>query len=271
MKIITFWGGLGNQLFEYVYYKWLQERYPNENIYGYYPSVGLSDHNGLEVDKHFNVKLPSTSCISDIIGNFLFNVNRICRKLCISEIATCTQKNERYDAVFHCDYWQDKKYILNSFTLEFNLIEISQRNANLIKEIESNNVVSVHVRRGDYITSCNISTYGGICTEEYYRKAIDEIRKSVPDVKLLFFSDDSQYVRDTYKYDNMLIVDWNKGENSIFDMFLMSKCKYMILANSTFSYWSARLNKNAQIICCPVKWTNENEPDIILDKWIKIK
>lgn len=36
MKIVTFWGGLGNQIFEYAYYVWLKEKYPNEKIYGYY-------------------------------------------------------------------------------------------------------------------------------------------------------------------------------------------------------------------------------------------
>lgn len=270
MKIVTFWGGLGNQIFEYAYYEWLKKKFPNEKIYGYYPAMGLKDHNGLEVNKRFNVQLPESTTISNLIGVFLFNANRIFRRLGLSELATCTQRNGRYNATFHCDYWQDKKYLTGSLKMEFKLTELSLKNAELIEQIESGNVVSVHVRRGDYLTSSNASTYGGICTEEYYKSAIATVLEIAPDARLLFFSDDSQYVRHTYKFDNMQIVDWNKGENSFYDMFLMSKCKYMILANSTFSYWAARLNQNAKLICCPTKWTNENNPDIILNSWMKI-
>lgn len=271
MKIITFWGGLGNQIFEYAYYVWMKEKYPNEKIYGYYPAVGLADHNGLEVNKRFNVELPPSSTTSNLIASFLFNANRVLRRLGLHEVCTCTQKNAKYESTFHCDYWQDKKYLTDSLKIDFNLDKLSEKNAELVSQIEAGNVVAVHVRRGDYLTSGNASTYGGICTEEYYRKAIAEIQKKFPDAQFLFFSDDSQYVRDTYQFDNMQIVDWNKGEDSIYDMYLMSRCKYMILANSTFSYWAACLNKSAKIICCPTKWTNGNAPDIILENWKKIK
>lgn len=270
MKIVTFWGGLGNQIFEYAYYVWLKENFPNDKIYGYYPTIGLSDHNGLEVNKWFDIKLPDTSIFSNLIAGFLFNINRIFRRLGLSEFATCTQRNEKYYKIFHCDYWQDKKYLTKSFNMDLKLTDLSPKNAELIEEIKSENVISVHVRRGDYLTSSNVLAYGGICTEEYYKKAIVTIQDVVPNSKLLFFSDDCQYVHDTYRFDNMQVVNWNKGENCILDMYLMSKCNYMILANSTFSYWAARLNKNAKIICCPTKWTNINEPDIILENWIKI-
>lgn len=271
MKIITFWGGLGNQMFEYAYYLWLKEKFPNENIYGYYPAVGLSDHNGLEVDKRFKVKLPPSNLYIKLLGNVLFNINRVCRKLGLSEIATCTMKNEKFDAIFHCDYWQNKKYIPKSMMMEFDLGKLNSLNAKLLSEIENNSICSIHIRRGDYLKKKNALIYGGICTEDYYKRAIDEIVKETPNVKLLFFSDDSQYVRKTYKYQNMQIVDWNKGENSILDMYLMSKCKYMILANSTFSYWAAILNKSAKIIICPTQWKNFDSPDIIADDWVKIK
>ena len=100
---------------------------------------------------------------------------------------------------------------------------------------------------------------------------INDIEKNIDNPHYIFFSDDPDYVKSYYSFANMTVVDWNKGEKSIFDMYLMSQCKFMILANSTFSYWAARFNKKAEIICCPNKWTNDNEPDIILDNWIKIK
>lgn len=270
MKIINFWGGLGNQIFEYAYYKWLQNRYTNEKIYGYYPSKGLKDHNGLEIHKRFNVSLPPTSFFTNIIGSLLFNAGRVSRRLHLPFIMTCNQSNERYEALFHCDYWQDKKYEVQYLDMRFNLHNIGCQNLSLLSKMENANTVAIHVRRGDYLNSEVASIYGGICTEEYYSKALDIIRSKVKNPMYIFFSDDTQYVKDTFHLDNMTIVDWNKGENSIFDMYLMSRCKYMILANSSFSYWAARLNEKVEDVICPGRWFNKNSPDIILDNWIKI-
>lgn len=50
MKIITFQGGLGNQMFQYVYYQYLRSQYPEETFYGFYPKLALKDHNGLEIN-----------------------------------------------------------------------------------------------------------------------------------------------------------------------------------------------------------------------------
>jgi len=270
MKIITFWGGLGNQIFEYAYYKWLQDRYPNEKIYGYYPAIGLAAHNGLEVDKRFDVELPKASMFSNMIGSILFNVDRICRRLRLPLVLTCNQANEKYDTIFHCDYWVNKKYELKDFKMQFNISNIDKDNIDLLAKMKGKNTIAIHIRRGDYLIPKFASLYGGICTEEYYQKAINRICENVENPYFIFFSDDPQYVRDTYHLDNMTIVDWNKGEKSIYDMYLMSQCKYMILANSTFSYWAARLNENAELVICPNRWSNNTPPDIILNNWYKI-
>lgn len=271
MKIITFWGGLGNQIFEYAYYSWLKEKYPNEKYYAYYPSVGLAAHNGLEIDKRFDVALPETSTIANAIGYLLFNTNRIFRRLHLPFPFTCTQNNVRHSALFHCDYWQNKKYIPENFNLNFKLESLGADNENILRILNQEDAVAVHVRQGDYTNADNVAIYGGICTDDYYNKALDIVTKKVTKPRFIFFSDDPEYVRSKYNYPNMIMVDWNKGERSIFDIYLMSRSKYMVLANSTFSYWAARLNKNVISVWCPFKWTNINEPDIILETWNKIK
>ena len=121
MKIVTFWGGLGNQIFEYAYYLWLKKQNPTEKIYAYYPSIGLSDHNGLEINKRFDVVLPPTSPLANSIGKIFFNANRILRRMKLPLVCTCTQSNEKYGSIFHCDYWQDKRYISGSFNLNYNI------------------------------------------------------------------------------------------------------------------------------------------------------
>ncbi|MCY1132667.1 hypothetical protein OWT79_02885 [Bacteroides fragilis] len=77
MKIVTFQGGLGNQLFQYVFYLWLDMRCDKDNIYGYYPKKGLRAHNGLEIEKVFEVKLPNSSLSTDLIVKSIKLINKI--------------------------------------------------------------------------------------------------------------------------------------------------------------------------------------------------
>lgn len=272
MKIVTFWGGLGNQIFEYAYYTWLRNRYPKEKIYGYYPRKGLSSHNGLEIFKHFDLEEPRRCLLINFIATLLFYIIKINRRLNLPLLFTCNMHNKNYNAIFHCDWWQNIMYYSDDYSLEFKKINLSNQNQKLIEKINSTNSISVHIRRGDYLESKMNSIYGGICTNNYYKKAIAEINKKVDDNKLfIFFSDDPDYVREHYKFPNMMIVDWNNGDDSFLDMYLMSKCKYMILANSTFSYWAAMFNNVKKIVICPIRWNNLDNPNITPSTWITIE
>jgi len=81
-------------------------------------------------------------------------------------------------------------------------------------------------------------------------------------------------VKENLKLDtnNVLFIDWNRGNDSIYDMFLMSKAKANIIANSTFSFWGAFLNEESKMTVCPRKWFNQGfkDPDIIPESWIRI-
>ena len=77
MKIVTFWGGLGNQIIEFAYYEWLKKKCPKDKIYGFYPKAGLKSHNGLEIEKRFDVVLPPKSLLTNIWGYSLFYLDKI--------------------------------------------------------------------------------------------------------------------------------------------------------------------------------------------------
>ncbi|MCI7040940.1 MAG: alpha-1,2-fucosyltransferase [Lachnospiraceae bacterium] len=104
--------------------------------------------------------------------------------------------------------------------------------------------VSVHVRRGDYLNDENREMFGNICTDAYYQKAMELIKGQVPEAHFYIFSDDVSYVRQKYQGEEYTVVDINHGKDSFYDMWLMSNCKHNICANSTFSFWGARLNRN---------------------------
>ncbi|MDO4293856.1 MAG: alpha-1,2-fucosyltransferase [Eubacteriales bacterium] len=144
------------------------------------------------------------------------------------------------------------------------------RNAELMRKMESETSVSLHIRRGDYLDPHNAALFGGICTEEYYDGAIRYIRERCPDAHFYLFSDDPGYAREKYRGKEFTTVDWNTGENSLFDMQLMSRCRHNICANSTFSFWGARLNENPdKLMIRPSRHKNGQEagPERMKELW----
>lgn len=117
-------------------------------------------------------------------------------------------------------------------------------NREMADRMRNGNSVSVHVRRGDYLNPENVTMFGNICTDAYYQNAIDFVKRVIPDAHFYFFSDDVSYVKKRFPGDDYTIVDINHGRDSFYDMWLMSNCKHNICANSTFSFWGARLNPN---------------------------
>lgn len=118
----------------------------------------------------------------------------------------------------------------------------------MLQEMKNSQSVSVHIRRGDYLQPENAAMFGNICTDAYYEKAMEIIRRQVPDVHFYLFSDDVSYAKSKYIGDEYTIVDINHGKDSFYDIQLMSSCKHIICANSTFSFWGARLNANERKI-----------------------
>ena len=115
-------------------------------------------------------------------------------------------------------------------------------NEEILKKIRNSHAVSVHIRRGDYLQPENAAMFGNICTEEYYVSALNYMKEKIEDPHFFLFSDDASYVKEHYQGDEYTIVDINHGDDSFYDMHLMSRCEGNICANSTFSFWGARLN-----------------------------
>ena len=144
---------------------------------------------------------------------------------------------------FACEkYYSDILYDLRE-KIQFPLSD-NPLNPELAQEMRECASVSVHIRRGDYLNEENRAMFGNICTDAYYRKAMELIKEEVPDAHFYLFSDDISYVEQKYQGEEFTVVDINHGKDSFYDMWLMSNCKHNICANSTFSFWGARLNGN---------------------------
>ena len=131
--------------------------------------------------------------------------------------------------------------------------------------------VCVHVRRGDYLTCDNPEYFSGIATDAYYAAAIDYMRSHVGRPRFYFFSDDAAWCADHFDIDGKVVVDWNKGQDAILDMYLMSHFPAMIIANSTFSFWAAQNNALRPLVVCPPRFNNlAYDTSMRMPSWVAI-
>ena len=125
-------------------------------------------------------------------------------------------------------------------------------------------IVSIHVRRGDYI---KLQNYHLLLPKKYYDKAISLFK----DCFFIIFSDDIEWCKLNI---NSINVYFSECNQDYIDLFLMSKCHHNIISNSSFSWWGAYLNKNInKKVVCPSKWFAKLGPkkhDLILDDWLII-
>jgi hypothetical protein len=135
--------------------------------------------------------------------------------------------------------------------------------------------VSLHIRRGDYVSNKSTLQFHGLLEMDYYLQAISQIKEKEKAIELFVFSDDLAWCQSHLNLSEKIhFVDVNSKRDFHFDLFLMSHCKHNIIANSSFSWWGAWLNKNSEkIVIAPKKWladTSVNTKDIIPSTWIQI-
>jgi hypothetical protein len=127
--------------------------------------------------------------------------------------------------------------------------------------------VSLHIRRGDYEVIHN-GTF--LLPMTYYDNAIAAILDIYPNATFFVFSDDVNFARTNLpKRECMVFVDHNSEEKAHEDLRLMSSCRHHIIANSTFSWWGAWLNPNAEkLVLAPDPWLPDiHRADLIPPTW----
>jgi hypothetical protein len=174
-----------------------------------------------------------------------------------------------FDGLLLDGYFQSEKYFLDYQSEIIDLFTISDLDKGIINELLSlnkyNSTTSIHVRRGDYL---KYSDTHPVCDLDYYNKAMGMFENTT----FIFISDDIKWVKENFKSDNIIYSPFN---DEIMDLTLMTMCDNNIIANSTFSWWGAYLNKNKnKTVIAPNNWftpkTGKNETDIIPVNWIKI-
>jgi hypothetical protein len=176
-------------------------------------------------------------------------------------------------------YWQSEKYfieIADTIRQEFVLkLKPDEQNALLVEAIDKVNAVSVHVRRGDYVSNSLVSAIHGTCSSEYFNTAMRLIVQQIHDPHFFVFSDDIQWCQSNINTSYPLtFVDYNGPDNAHEDLRLMSLCRHHVIANSSFSWWGAWLSTGPdKLVIAPDRWFNDpsiNTGDLIPSDWQRL-
>ncbi len=297
MLIVRIAGGLGNQMQQYAVYRKLLKSHPD----GVRLDLSWFDQKVQEnmlaprsFELPYFVGLPYVECKKEERDKFLNRTSfqkltgKLAKKLKLRDNANpyvfeeskmyhpeIFEMEDKYiEGYFACQKYYDDIMTDLCFLFEFPASsdpELEKKNQELIKQMEERPSVSVHIRRGDYLDPENAAIFGNIATDEYYKSAMDYFLKENPDTHFYIFTSDHDYAREHFSdASRYTIVDWNTGKDSPQDIRLMTHCHGNICANSTFSFWGARLNQRPDKVMVRTFKMRNNQPvtaDIMHDYW----
>jgi len=281
-------GGLGNQMFQYAAGKRLSELHNVELkldisplLKGYTRDYSLDVFNlraevakGKEIDK-FRRPL-------SLLHRFLFKSGMKGPYYIYEE--PHFHFDEKFlslpDNTYIEGYWQSWKYfddISDLLRRDFSFKSFDTSGIDMVlQQIQDSESVAIHIRLGDYLRNPETNSFHGVCSPKYYDASIKYIVNRVGSPHFFVFSDDISLAKERYPFSNLPVtyVEGHPGKKSHLDMFLMSRCRHFIIANSTFSWWGAWLSTNPEkIVIAPEKWFNDPQidtSDLIPEHWIKL-
>lgn len=296
MVICNLSDGLGNQMFQYAYAKYLSYKTGDDkillNTYKFrnnkFRSFSLGACN---LPKNVVVQKGLVNLLSFYKGVLKFKVLTKIRKSDPTDYETWAKSGvfycrDIYGYTPYCGINKKEKFVKGFFQSAEYLPEIkinlqkelkiktppSARNAEMIEKIKKCNSVCLHIRRGDYLNEewKNLQ----VCDYKYYVKAITKICEKVENPKFFVFSntsDDIRWIKENYNFGDINIEYVELNNPDYEEIRLMYTCKHFVLSNSTFSWWAQYLSENEnKCVVAPFVW-NRNKKDvdeaIYLDSW----
>ncbi|RAM61656.1 hypothetical protein RB25_21875 [Herbaspirillum rubrisubalbicans] len=214
-------------------------------------------------------------------------LQRLLRRFMPTPLKVYTEKSFTFDAdvlslpdgTYLDGYWQTEKYfadfadtIRGDFTVRH---APSAGNKAWLERIAGTHSVSLHIRRGDYVSNAAAAAVHGTCDLGYYERAVAYLREITGvDPELFVFSDDLDWVAANLRlpYPMHLIRD-NDAATNYEDLRLMTACRHHIVANSSFSWWGAWLDgRTDSITVAPARWFVADTPDardLVPLRWVR--
>ncbi len=290
MKFVKFKGGLGNQLFQYVFLRRL------ELLFGQEAKADLSYYKGVADDNirkprifSFNVKLSVAN--DEELKKVLYFNHSSDPKTLFYKIGIFVEKslNRRYyfektreyidtleilGYTYYDGYWQSYKYVCDiesEITKEVTLsTPLTNKTKSWIDVLSRENSVFVGIRLGDYLDKKNRKIFGSI-SKEYYLRGMDTIRANVLNPTFLVFSNDINTVKGEFAdIKNLFFFDDEVSDEE--ELIIRANCKHAIISNSTYNWWGAWLIPgNDKMVIAPKQWfADGRKSDIFPPNWITI-
>lgn len=176
-------------------------------------------------------------------------------------------------------YWQGERYFADCAAAVRQGLALaddpSQAARELAQAIDDSESVGVHVRRGDYVTTPSASRRFVACSPQYYLRAAEIVAAAAGRPVFFVFSDDPRWARANVELPHRTVVVSGSARLADHDeLWLMSRCRHIITANSTFSWWAAWLSTAAgKVVVAPRRWFADDEEAsarILPDSWTAI-
>lgn len=276
MIIVKIYGGMANQLFQYAagYALSMHHATVLKIDKSYFQEKNNDTKRSFALDK-FNIDYAVASQ-KEIDNVFKFRTIDYAWNKClpISKKRFYGEKKPGFyegffdlpDHVYLRGYFQSDKYFIDC---QKSLLEQYQMKTNGLEPIlpfaatlKNSNSVAIHIRLGDYLNP-TLSSIMAPFDITYYQRAIDHFQQHIIHPTFYVFSDQIQLAKDLLKIDaEFVFVDEQISSNSEENFYLMQSCQHQIIANSTFSWWAAYLNKHVhKTVVAPQKWYKDHFGD----------
>lgn len=291
MIITRFYGGLGNQMFQYATGRALALKHQTQLVADSRSFRRYKLH-GYSIDR-FNTQLvDSTSadlsgCVlppekRGLFGSSLWALRNRGQLNCFHEHSLSFDPafHDLPDQTYLRGYWQSEKYfsqISDQLRAELTRPDsIDEQNRQFINDMANCHSVSLHIRRGDYVSNTKTSKVHGTCSLEYYKNAASHIAQTTgSDPTFFIFSDDPEWTKQNLDLPFLTkFITHNPVDDPWLDLQLMKSCKHHIIANSSFSWWGAWLNDSpTKMVIAPERWfadPDKQDQDIVPESWTRL-
>jgi len=291
MIIVKLQGGLGNQLFQYALGKTIEKKYNKEVKFDvssfvsqkkFTPRAYLLNKFKTEIKIASDKEITKTKYTFGIFSRISCSTKKalnkfIFKKYHISYEPDFLESIKNKDSACLEGYWQSFRYVepcIDELRKELVLKDDqSVLFKNTTEEILKGESVAVHIRRGDYL---NAGADLSVLDISYYEMAHNFLSQKLKNIHYYIFTDDVVWAKENLLFlgeENVTYIS-GLGLSDYEEFLLMAKCKNVIIANSSFSWWGAMLNdyKDA-IIVCPKDWRNallENDEHLCPERWVRI-
>lgn len=288
-RCVRLQGGLGNQIFQYVFAKCLSEEFGGPVWLDVRHLSILQPPRRFQLPQIFDdseqMLLVDDSCLtlplrSLVIARWVQSP-RIARLIggrsVVVEGHGPSQDGLPYSGVYWVGYWQSKKYV-DSVRSELmrHLMPMSgevHERFSASYPVELADAVALHVRRGDYVTNLRANQHHGVTPVEYFDTARSYLKNILGHLNVLVFSDDIEWAKANLmpSGDRLFFVE---SFSDVDELMAMQMCGHHVISNSSFSWWGACLRSSDHgIRIAPKQWYANDlvrEPDLFDETWVRL-